>query len=251
MLYGVFSDVHSNIEALSVVLDYFDDLGVEGFICTGDLVGYGANPNECLDRIRELPNLSIICGNHDLAAIGRLDLSWFNQYASAAIVWTAQKMRPENRRYLESLTAKLDTPDFTLAHGTPRNPPEEYLLSAAQFRDNAPLVKQWPLFVGHSHMPLMFRYAPSAGDKIEAIFLEEKEETLPRTSDGGFGPVALNAGSVGQPRDQDRRASCAVYDSYRGTFRVIRLPYDVPGAQNKIRSAGLPEYLALRLDYGQ
>jgi diadenosine tetraphosphatase ApaH/serine/threonine PP2A family protein phosphatase len=251
MIYGVFSDVHSNIEALTVVLDYFEELGVEGYLCCGDLVGYGADPNACLDRIRALPGLSLIGGNHDLAAIGRLEHDWFNQYARAAIVWTQAQMTPGNRAFLETLTARLETPEFTLAHGTPRNPPEEYLLSPAQFRENVPLVRAWPLFVGHSHMPLLFRYAEAGGDKIEALFLENREEALPRADGGAFGPVALNPGSVGQPRDQDRRASCAVYDSTKGTFRVFRLPYDVAGAQRKIRTAGLPEYLALRLDYGQ
>ena len=251
MIYGVFSDVHSNIEALTVVLDFFEELGVEGYICCGDLVGYGADPNACLDRIRALKGLSIIGGNHDLAAIGRLDLDWFNQYARAAIVWTRTKLTPENRAFLEALTARLETKEFTLAHGTPRNPPEEYLLSPAQFRDNVPLVRAWPLFVGHSHMPLLFRYADPVGGKIEELFLKDREETLPRAGGGAFGPVALNPGSVGQPRDQDRRASCAVFDSTRGTFRVFRQPYDVAGAQGKIRAAGLPEYLALRLDYGQ
>lgn len=251
MIYGVFSDVHANIEALSVVLDFFTELDVEGYVCCGDLVGYGADPNACLDRIRALKGLSIICGNHDLAAIGRLELDWFNQYARAAVLWTQANLTPVNRAYLESLTARLDKKEFTLAHGTPRNPPEEYLLSPAQFRDNVPLVRSWPLFVGHSHMPLLFRYAAAGGDKIESLFLEEREETLPRAEGGAFGPVALNPGSVGQPRDQDRRASCGVYDSTKGTFRVFRLPYDVPGAQGKIRAAGLPEYLALRLDYGQ
>ena len=251
MIYGVFSDVHSNIEALTVVLDFFAELGVESYICCGDLVGYGADPNACLDRIRALKGLSIIGGNHDLAAIGRLELDWFNQYARAAILWTRTNLTPENRAFLETLTASLATKEFTLAHGTPRNPPEEYLLSPAQFRENVPFVRAWPLFVGHSHMPLFFRYAGPGDNKIETLFLTDREESLPRAEEGAFDPVALNPGSVGQPRDQDRRASCAVYDSTRGTFRVFRLPYDVAGAQGKIRAAGLPEYLALRLDYGQ
>ena len=251
MLYGVFSDVHSNLEALTVVLDFFEEIGVEGHLCCGDLVGYGGNPNECLDRIRGLKGLSIISGNHDLATIGRLELDWFNQYARAAVLWTRQALTPENRIFLESLTARLETKDFTLAHGTPRNPPEEYLLSPAQFRENVPFVKTWPLFVGHSHMPLLFRFTGDERQKAESNFLDEREQVLPREPGGGMGPVALNPGSVGQPRDQDRRAACALYDSTKGTFTVFRFPYDVPGAQAKIRAAGLPEYLALRLDYGQ
>ncbi|MBI3564530.1 MAG: metallophosphoesterase family protein, partial [Elusimicrobia bacterium] len=217
MLYGVFSDVHSNLEALTVVLDFFEEIGVEAHLCCGDLVGYGGDPNACLDRIRGLKGLHIIGGNHDLATIGRLDLDWFNQYARAAVMWTRTTLTPANRAFLEGLTARLETKEFTLAHGTPRNPAEEYLLSPAQFRDNVPLVRSWPLFVGHSHMPLLFQYA-NGGEKVEASFLDDREQALPRGADGGFGPVALNPGSVGQPRDQDRRASCALYDSTKGTF---------------------------------
>ena len=99
-------------------------------------------------------------------------------------------------------------------------------------------------------MPLLFRFAEPGG-RVEASFLEDREETLPRLPGGATAAVALNPGSVGQPRDQDRRTSCALYDSGKGTFRVLRFPYDVPAAQAKIRAAGLPEYLALRLDFGQ
>ena len=182
MIYGVFSDVHSNHEALSVVLSYLEDLGVNGWICCGDLVGYGPDPDACLDRIRALKNLSIICGNHDLAVIDRLDHEWFNQYARAAVVWTSSHLSGSNRAYLEGLTARLETPDFTLAHGTPRNPLEEYLMSPLQFRDNVPLVNRWPLFVGHSHMPLLFRCVDGDGDgdKVDFRFMDDKEEILPR-----------------------------------------------------------------------
>ena len=251
MIYGVFSDVHSNFEALSAVLDFLEDLGVEGWICCGDLVGYGPDPNACLDRIRGLKNLSIICGNHDLAVVERLELDWFNQYARAAVLWTRGQLTDSNRAYLEGLTARIDTPNFTLAHGTPRNQPEEYLLSPLQFKDNVPLVKKWPLFVGHSHMPLLFRFAEGDSERVESRFLEDKEEPLPKLHGGVTGPVAINPGSVGQPRDQDNRAACGIYDSEKGTFRVFRVPYDVAGVQGKIRAAGLPEYLALRLAYGQ
>lgn len=244
MVYGVFSDVHSNLEALTVVLDFFAEIGVEGYVCCGDLVGYGADPDACVDRIHGLKGLSVIGGNHDLAVVGRMPLDAFNQYAQAAIMWTRGRLSPESRRFLETLTARLETKEFTLAHGSPRNPPEEYLLTPAQFSDSVPLVRVWPLFVGHSHMPLI-------GDQVDVRFLDDRDEILPRVPNGRCAPVALNPGSVGQPRDQDRRASCALYDSVKGTFRVLRFPYDIKGAQAKIRAAGLPEYLALRLDYGQ
>jgi predicted phosphodiesterase len=251
VLYGVFSDVHSNLEALEAVLGFFESAGAEAHLFCGDLIGYGPDPMACLARVRALKNLVVIAGNHDLAAIGRLEMDWFNQYARAALLWNQLQLDDDARHFLGGLTARVETKEFTLAHGTPRNPPEEYLLSAGQFRDNVPLVRVWPLFVGHSHMPLLFRFADAERQSVEAHFLEEREEVLPREPDGRFGPVALNPGSVGQPRDQDRRAACALFDSTKGTFRVHRLPYDVAAVQAKIRAAGLPEYLALRLDYGQ
>jgi predicted phosphodiesterase len=247
--YGVISDIHSNLEALEACLTILEDLGVESWIFCGDLVGYGPEPEACLRRVRALPNLVAIAGNHDLAAVGRLELDWFNQYAKAAVLFSRDRLTPDSRRFLEGLTARVETSSFTLAHGTPRNPPEEYLLSPLQFKDNAPLVKTWPLFVGHSHMPLIFRFGE--GGKPESRFLEEAEERLPRAADGKPAPVALNPGSVGQPRDQDHRAACGVYDSDALTFRVLRVPYDFAATQAKIRAAGLPEFLALRLAYGQ
>lgn len=251
MLYGVFSDVHSNLEALDRVLGFLEDSGAEGYICLGDLVGYGPQPDECLSRIRGLRNLSIVCGNHDLAAIGRMDLEWFNPYARAAVLWTQRRISKESRAFLAVLEAKLETDNFTLAHGTPRKPPEEYLLSPAQFQENVPYVRVWPLFVGHSHMPLCFRTPDKKKGKAEVLFLEDSQEVRIARTPSRVLPIALNPGSVGQPRDHDPRASCALFDSEKGTFRLSRLDYDIPAVQAKIREAGLPEFLALRLAFGQ
>jgi predicted phosphodiesterase len=247
VLYGVFSDVHSNLEALTAVLDLFADFEVGGYICCGDLVGYGPDPEACLEKLRGLKNLSIICGNHDLAVIGRMDADWFNPYARAAALWTRDQLSADSRAFLESMTAKLETPEFTMAHGTPRRPPEEYLLSVTQFQDNIPYVNKWPLFVGHSHMPLCFRVMNPQTGRVDSTILEDQQEIKLEPNV----PTAFNPGSVGQPRDQDRRASCGLYDSTRGTFRIARLDYDVSAVQAKIRHHGLPEYLALRLAYGQ
>ena len=251
MIYGVFSDVHSNLEALDAVLNFFEDFEVGGYICCGDLVGYGPQPNEVLDRIRALKNAHVICGNHDLAVIGRIDVEWFNAYARAAALWTREKLSEDSRRYLEGLTARLDAPDFTLAHGTPRRPPEEYLLSAAQFKDNVEYVKKWPLFVGHSHMPLSFKMDANAKGGVESLFLEHNQVVETARSGATLAPTAFNPGSVGQPRDHDNRAACALFDTEAQTFRVVRLTYDVARTQERIREAGLPEFLALRLAFGQ
>lgn len=251
MIYGVFSDVHANLEALEAVLERLEKAGAHGYICCGDLVGYGPNPEECLKRIRALKNLTIVCGNHDLAVVGRMDLAWFNPYARTAAIWTRAHLSQESRGFIEGLTARLETSDFTVAHGTPRKPPEEYLLSAAQFKDNISYVRAWPLFVGHSHMPLFFRAAPDCPGGVEQSFLEADQEVEVSRAPYGLVPTALNPGSVGQPRDQDPRAACALYDSGKGVFQSLRLSYDIPKVQAKIRQVGLPEYLALRLAYGQ
>jgi len=250
MIYGVFSDVHSNLEALTQVLEFFQATKVDAYLCCGDLVGYGPQPNECLARIRRLKNLTAICGNHDLAAIGRMDLNWFNPYAREAVLWTREQLSQDERSFLEGLSAKIERSEFTLAHGSPRKPPEEYLLSVSQFRDNIPHVRAWPLFIGHSHMPLCFKVSEGPKGKIQAFFLEDQQEVELGRGQGQL-PIAFNPGSVGQPRDQDSRASCALYDSKEGTFRMIRLPYDIPAVQAKIRKAGLPEFLALRLAFGR
>jgi len=248
VLYGVFSDVHSNREALDAVLKFFEDSKVEGYICCGDLVGYGPEPEYVVERIRGLKNLKIICGNHDLAVIERMEVEWFNPYAKAAALWTREVLSRESRGFLESLTARLEAPDFTLVHGSPRKPAEEYLLSAGQFRDNMSRVKVWPLFMGHSHMPIVFRQAEEG---IQTLFLEEQQQIAIEHKPYGVVPIAFNPGSVGQPRDQDKRACCALYDSSTGIYKVIRVAYDIGAVQQKIRDVGLPEYLALRLAYGQ
>lgn len=248
MLYGVFSDVHSNLEALIAVLKVFQDSGVGGYICCGDLVGYGPQPDECLDLIQGLRNRFVICGNHDLAVIGRLDPEWFNPYARAAALWNRKNISPDSRAYLESLTARMDCPDFTLAHGTPRRPAEEYLLSDAQFRDNMSRVSVWPLFVGHTHMPMCFQQTENGAVHF---FLEDLQQVTVAYAAYGKMPIVFNPGSVGQPRDEDARAACGLYDTGTGTFRLIRVAYDVEAVQEKIRRRGLPEYLALRLAYGK
>ncbi|MDE1975724.1 MAG: metallophosphoesterase family protein [Elusimicrobia bacterium] len=246
MLYGVFSDIHSNLEALERVIEFFKSSGAQAHLCCGDLVGYGPNPNECLEMVRSLPNLSAVCGNHDLAAAGRMDPGWFNAYARDAISWTRRELSPDSLRYLSSLRPRMDGPEWTLAHGTPRKPADEYFLSVLQYKQSLGLVKTWPLFVGHSHMPLCFRPVP--GGEAEMSMLEDGQEVrvAPRSAAAAFNP-----GSVGQPRDHDPRACCALYDSGTGSFRVARLSYDVAAVQAKIRRAGLPEFLAQRLELGR
>ncbi|MBI5630894.1 MAG: metallophosphoesterase family protein [Elusimicrobia bacterium] len=249
----MFSDVHANLEALEEVLDFFEASAVDGYICCGDLVGYGPDPETCVARIAALKNSVIVCGNHDLVAVERLELSWFNPYAKTAAIWTRPHLSDRAKAYLAGLSPKREASGFTVAHGTPRRPPEEYMMSAAQFRENIPYAKVWPVFVGHSHMSLCFRLRQKAPSllEVESQCLEDGQTFKACPGPQGLLPAALNPGSVGQPRDHDTRASCALYDSETGVFKSVRLTYDIAAVQRKIRRVGLPEYLALRLAYGQ
>ena len=246
MKWGVFSDVHSNQEALKSVLDHFREKCVDGYICCGDIVGYGAEPNEVIEMISALPSLFCVRGNHDLAVLGRMDLAWFNDMASAAVRFAQRTLTPRNLRWLQDLPPRAETPAFTVVHGSPRNPAEEYLVTVQQFHDNYQYYKVSPCFIGHSHLPLCFLMKEPVS-YVE--FGPLKEGKLLRCPAGVRSVV--NPGSVGQPRDHDHRASCGIYDDEARTFELFRLEYDVLSAQRKIIDAGLPEFLAHRLHYGQ
>ncbi len=246
MLWGVISDIHSNYEALEAVLDVLEQKGARSYICCGDLVGYGPEPNTVIERISQLPSLHAVWGNHDLAVLGRMDIKWFNDPAKAAVRYTQKTITESNLAWLKKLPSMVEKEDFTIVHGSPRNTAEEYLVTVQQFRDNCSYFKTSPCFVGHSHLPVCFLMKEPVS-YVEAGTLGEGQEI--RTPDGMR--CVINPGSVGQPRDQDSRASCGVYDDKRRVFTLTRVEYPIPAVQEKIRSAGLPEFLAARLDYGQ
>lgn len=249
MTWGVLADIHSNQEALDAVLAALRGQGAEGYVCCGDIVGYGPSPNEVVETVGSLPAVIAVTGNHDLAVLGRMSLEWFNEYAQAAAVWTRWKLSPAAARYLESLAEKIETPSFTVAHGSPRNPAEEYLLTAQQFVDNIKHFKSSPCFIGHSHLTVCFSPAalPLHPLGVETRILGDGDAvSLPDAT-----PWIINPGSVGQPRDRDPRASCGLYDDRARRFRILRVPYDIPAVQRKMREVGLPEFLGLRLACGQ
>ena len=136
MLWGVLGDIHSNVEALDAVLRSLEDTGVEGFICCGDLVGYGTDANAVIERVAALPRVEAVRGNHDLAVLGRMDLKWFNIPARAAVKRTRRTIWPGNLAWLKDLPERVENDAFTLVHGSPRNPAEEYLVTTQQFHDN-------------------------------------------------------------------------------------------------------------------
>ena len=247
MLWGVFSDIHSNLEALEAVLETFSRSGVEGYICCGDMIGYGPSPNEVVERIAGLKPLYAVTGNHDLAVLGRMDLKWFNPYAQAAAIWTRWKLSREAADFLEVMPDRCENEAFTVVHGSPRNPAEEYLLTAQQFLDNLTHFKVSPCFVGHSHLTWCFSKDETNPMGARNYILSDRERVILKSGV----PWVINSGSVGQPRDHDPRASCGIYDDVKREFVLLRVPYDISSVQRRMRDVGLPEFLILRLAYGQ
>ena len=244
MKVAILSDIHSNIGALSAVLEDAETQGVRDAWCLGDTVGYGPSPRECINVVRQLSS-HCIAGNHDLGASGAISLDDFNVHAADANRWTAKVLSPENKTYLSGLPSMLTAEGVTLAHGSPREPVWEYVLSSliattAFYHFETPLC-----FVGHSHIPFVC-YEPKDG----ALAKLEQPDTHGGVPLEGRRAI-INPGSVGQPRDDDPRASYAIFDVSTTTLYHRRVEYDVAETQDRMRKAGLPEPLIQRLAYGR
>ncbi len=241
----VISDLHSNAEALRAVLSHVRRKKFEHIICLGDFVGYGAQPNQVLDSMRSLRGTKIyIRGNHDRVAAGMDDGSGFNPAAREAAVWTRSHLSKPNRRFLETLTVgPVQHDGVMMCHGSPYDE-DEYLFTehhAAQIfvQYDAPII-----LYGHTHLPV--------------VFWTDERRLVMGTLVGGEATFRLDAsrrylinpGSVGQPRDRNPEASCAIFDSGRRTVQFFRVPYDYTRTQAAIVKAGLPRALADRLQFG-
>jgi predicted phosphodiesterase len=244
MRYLVISDIHANQPAFSSVLS---DAGSFDFVwCLGDVVGYGPNPNECIEQLRELPHFSL-AGNHDWAALGKLDLTSFNSDARTASLWTQSELTTASRLYLESLATNDVKGDFTLAHASPRQPVWEYVLDPLIARRNFAYFDTPYCLVGHTHIPVLF-------------VQEDDHQSGCRTLVPPFpGPISLetggrfilNPGSVGQPRDGNPFASYAILDTERMTWEHHRVPYPIEITQERMRARNLPPRLIERLEFGR
>ena len=235
------SDIHSNLDALdAVVTDAASNGDIDGVWCLGDIVGYGPEPMACLERLWGLGALSIM-GNHDGGAVGNVSLRTFNPIAAEACRWTARQLTDEAKRYLESLPQRLTEGPFTLVHGTPNDPIWEYLVSYSQAEAAWNAIDTSTLLVGHSHLPFVCQ----EGQPME----RDLEHGQHISIDGRR--LAINAGSVGQPRDGDPRAAYAVYDGTTETVELRRVAYDVRPTQRRMAEAGLPEPLISRLSVGR
>jgi len=238
---AVLSDIHANLPALDAVLADVRGETPDEVWCLGDVVGYGASPNECCAGIRELADL-MLCGNHDLAVLGALEVAEFTGDAADAARWTQGVLKAAHRDWLAELEPVGERPGVELFHGSPRDPVWDYVLSEEVALASLELTSAPLILVGHSHVALAL-----AGDGAGV--------------EGGLAPGGseielggrrrlLNPGSVGQPRDGDARAAWLLvdFDAARAAFH--RVPYDIEAAQAAIRAAGLPDALADRLAVG-
>jgi len=235
----VVSDIHSNLVALDAVLAKAG--AVDAIWHLGDVVGYGPDPDGVVDRLRTLGAIGVR-GNHDAAATGGTEIDWFNPEAKAAMEWTRATISETTREWLAALPLRRLESDFTLVHGSPRDPIWEYVTSAALARAGLSAISTQHGLHGHTHVPVAFTMvdgrmrtlAPRAGNTVALV----------------EGRCFLNPGSVGQPRDGDPRASCLVLDSTAGTATWERVAYDFEAVGAAMRAAGLPPRLADRLRVG-
>lgn len=238
--YAILGDVHSNWEALSAVLEDAARAGVTDYACVGDLVGYNANPAECLERIQSL-NCAIVRGNHDHYCSNSEPLEDFQPLAASVIDWTRRQLSAEQIAFLRDLPLVRKVEGFTLVHSTLDMPDKwAYVFDCLDAESHFNYQTTTLCFYGHTHLPIVFerqhRVQRSTYDKVK-IAVGRK--------------YFFNVGSVGQPRDGDPRAAYAVYDTKAREVELRRVSYDIRGTQDKIRKAGLPDRLAVRLEVGK
>lgn len=246
MRVGILGDIHSNLEALEAVVEKMRGEDLDHWVQVGDIIGYGADPRPCLALVREL-GCTVCIGNHDAAVVDILDTEYFNTYARAAIDWTRDQLRQEDMDFLRNLPLVVEHSEFTVVHGSLHMPNQfGYVLSKVEAADSIREQRSKMTFVGHSHVPAL--YMQREGAELENLEVIYKSEFEARVS--SFKHVLMNVGSVGQPRDEDKRAAYAIYDTETFEARVSRVSYDIERTQEKIRSAGLPAVLADRLALG-
>jgi len=237
----VLSDIHANLTALDAVLEAAGP--VEAIWCLGDVVGYGPDPNECIERLRSLPNLTCLMGNHDAAALDQIDLEAFNREARHSVRWTQDVLTPQGRDFLAQLPERALAEGVTLAHGSPRSPVWEYLLDHQTVSENMAYFDTDLCFIGHTHIPLFFCQESDTGEITGDIVLDGESPPI-------SGRMFLNPGSVGQPRDRDSRAAYAIFNSEPRHWKAARAQYDIASVQERMRQADFPTRLVQRLIQG-
>lgn len=240
MKFAIIADIHGNLDALQVVLDDAKKQMVTHYACLGDVVGYNANPKECLDIIRTM-NMPCVKGNHDEYCSSEEHLEGFNPAAAEAVNWTRTQLTEDDRQWLRDLKYTRMVTNFTIVHATLDGPQRwgyvfDKLAAAASFTYQNTSV----CFFGHTHVPVAFMKDSQVRGGTYSKFKTEPGKKY-----------FVNVGAVGQPRDNNPKAAYVVYDTVDGTIEIRRLDYDIAAAQKKILAAGLPERLAERLAYGR
>jgi predicted phosphodiesterase len=244
--YLIVSDLHANLEALEAVARDADGR-YDQAVCCGDLVGYGADPNAVVEWVRANCTLTVR-GNHDKACTGIDDLEWFNPIAKQAALWTQQALTLENAQWTRDLPkGPLATGGFQIVHGAPFDE-DEYVMQAGEASQAFDYLEARVAFFGHTHVQGGFIWNHSRVETIARTALRTDRQVMEIDPECAY---LVNPGSVGQPRDGDPRASYCLYDTDAGMVTYYRTPYDVAGAQRRIRSAGLPDVLADRLSVGR
>ena len=232
MRLAIISDIHANLEALTKTIEMIGQTGVKEIVCLGDVVGYGANPNECLELVRERCSF-ILKGNHDAAAVDLSAAETFTTNARLSAVWTHRILGKENRDFLNSLPYTQEKEQSLYVHATPCSPQDwEYILTEYDAKAALQCFHQAICFIGHTHSPAIF------GEFGKAKQVRRENRFI------------VNVGSVGQPRDGNPKLSFGVFDSTRWEYENIRAAYDIKTAAQKITEAGLPRGLAERLWVG-
>ena len=240
MRYAILSDIHANYDALETVLNELKNENIDKYVCVGDIVGYGSQPDRCVDKVREM-TVACVAGNHDFATIEKTNIEFFNTYAKEATLWTRQKLSEDDKQYLKNLKLVEETEDFTIVHGTLYAPALfDYIQTTFDAYLSLQVLKTDLCFVGHSHVPISFFL-----DDAVTYSVEPEIELNPGVK------AIINVGSVGQPRDDNPKAAYAIYDTEQKKVWIKRVEYDVEAAAQKIVEAGLPEILGERLKYGR
>ena len=232
MRIAIVSDIHSNLQALTKALELIDGLKVDAIYCLGDIVGYGGNPNECINLVRERISKCVL-GNHDLAAVDTSQAEGFTRHGKIAAEWTHGVLTAENTEYLSKLSYRIEIPPATLVHANPSAP--ELWNYVFSLQDAGPQFERFTTpvcFIGHTHVPSL------CGEDLRTFSLTKSVRFL------------INVGSIGQPRDHNPQLSFGLLDSDAWTYENVRAAYDIQGAAQAILDSGLPRPLAKRLFSG-
>lgn len=242
MRYGIFSDIHSNLEALDTVIEAYRKEKIDRYLCVGDVVGYASSPKECIEKIRMLVMITL-AGNHDWASVNLISTDYFNPDALEAVFWTQRNLDEEGRYFLEHLMLVYKNEDLTMVHGTLDEPGDfNYMTDGYIASRTFELLETNICFVGHTHVP--------------GVFIKSKDSRIRYQEDSNINikedsKYIINVGSVGQPRDGNPKAAYCIYDSDKKNVQIKRISYDIQTVRKKIIAGGLPRFLGERLLIGR